>query len=250
MLQLSPPPAAVQDKAVFDYLYQLQEFLAVVLDGINVASEQINEPDKRSTAGGQVQTETKKALEQQFQTLRALIVKTADTVEEKMDRLRTELAGQYMALSDFGSYVERLNAVIEADPTALTQYYRYFSQLQANIDAVDADYTAYRTATEAYIRTGIVDRDGQTPIYGVAVGQDLETSVDAQTGDTVIEKAHFRAIYAANQLSFWEDGDKVAYIQDKKLNIPTVNAERELLVGRWDMTDDASGGLTVKWIGG
>lgn len=246
---MPPAPAgtaAEQMAAQYTYLFQMAQQL-------NLALAQLDETSSvRQTAEtAQVAAKTNaEAISAGYERLRALIVKTADTVEEKMDRLRTELAGQYMALSDFGSYVERLNAVIEADPTALTQYYRYFSQLQANIDAVDADYTAYRTATEAYIRTGIVDRDGQTPIYGVAVGQDLETSVDAQTGDTVIEKAHFRAIYAANQLSFWEDGDKVAYIQDKKLNIPTVNAERELLVGRWDMTDDASGGLTVKWIGG
>lgn len=237
-----------QIAAQYAYLFQMAQQLNLALEQWDGAAQESRDASSASSAG--TRPESAEAVAAGYERLRALIVKTADTVEQKMERLRTELAGQYMALSDFGTYVERLNAVIEADPSALTQYYRYFSQLQSAVDAVDARFTAYRTATEGYIKTGIVDRDGAVPIYGVAVGQDLETSVDEDTGDTVIEKSHFRAVFTARQLAFWEDGVEVAHVSDHRLYINHVAALSSLTVGQWRLTGEASDGLVVKWIGG
>ena len=61
-----------------------------------------------------------------------MIVKTADTVQRRMDQLSTKLTGEYVAASEFGTYVERLNAYLEANPEALTQYYSFFADLQAS----------------------------------------------------------------------------------------------------------------------
>ena len=125
----------------------------------------------------------------------------------------------------------------------------YANNNRPDVDAVSGDFTDWRNAVQATIRTGIVDyRDG-VPVYGLAVGQQLETSVDTATGDTVIEKRHFRAIYAANRLSFWEDGVEVAYVSDHQLYIWDVVALSSLAVGRWSVTD-GSAGLTFQWIGG
>lgn len=235
-----------QVAAQYAYLFQMAQQLNLALEQWEGAVSDGKTARKASAASDA----NAAAIASGYERLRALIVKTADTVEQKMERLKTELAGQYMALSDFGTYVERLSAVIEADPTALTQYYRYFSQLQAAVDAVDTSFTAYRTATEGYIKTGIVDRDGQTPVYGVAVGQNLETSVDEQTGETVIEKAHFRAVFTARRLAFWEDGVEVAHVSDHRLYINNVTALSSLTVGQWQCTGTAGEGLVVKWIGG
>lgn len=38
--------------------------------------------------------------------------------------------------SDFGSYVAKLSAQLEAAPEAVTQYYSFFSDLQANVEKV------------------------------------------------------------------------------------------------------------------
>lgn len=240
------PPAPAGDlgeqiRGQYAYLFQLAQQLNLALD----QTEQTAVRQAEKAAGSAVE----KAETEGYERLKSLIIKTADTVTASMDKLRTELAGEYMAVSDFGTYVERLNAVLEADPTALTQYYRYFSELRADVDAVSADFTAWRTATEGTIRTGIVDyRDG-VPVYGLAVGQKLETSVDASTGETVIEKKNFRAIYAANRLSFWEDGVEVAYVSNNQLYITNVVALSTLTVGEWSVSG-SGGGLAFRWIGG
>ena len=249
-LMMPPEPAGtIQQQLMgqYTYLFQMAQQLNLALeqwDGTAEAGQAAQQTARAAAADAG-------AAASGYDRLRSLIVKTADAVERQMDALRTELAGEYMAISDFGTYVEKLNAVIEADPTALTQYYRYFSRLQAAVDAVDADFTAYRAATEGYIKTGIVDYDGAVPIYGVAVGQDLETSVDANTGETVIEKKHFRAIFTARRLGFWEDGVEVAHVSDHRLYITRVEALEALTVGEWRIgAAPAADGLTVKWIGG
>ena len=61
--------------------------------------------------------------------------------------------------SEFGTYVERLNAYLEANPEALTQYYSFFADLQASTETVSAAFEQYRVETEGYIRTGIVCYD-------------------------------------------------------------------------------------------
>ena len=38
-----------------------------------------------------------------------LIVQNASYIRREMDKLRTELAGSYVAVSDFGQYLQELN---------------------------------------------------------------------------------------------------------------------------------------------
>ncbi len=241
-LMMPPAPAgdlAEQVRGQYAYLFQLAQQLNLALEGTEQAAAAARKSERKETAA---------EMAEGYERLKSLIVKTADTVSARMDKLRTELSGEYMAISDFGTYVERLNAILEADPTALTQYYQYFSELRADVDAVSADFTAWRTATEGTIRTGIVDYKDGVPVYGLAVGQKLETSVDTATGDTVIEKKNFRAIYAANRLSFWEDGVEVAYVSNNQLYITNVVALATLTVGRWSVS--GTNGLAFQWIGG
>jgi len=242
---MPPAPAGElqeQVRAQYAYLFQLAQQLNLALDRVDVSVPAAQQARQSAASVGAELTES-------YDRLKSLIVKTAAVVRQEMETLRAELAGEYMALSDFGSYVERLNAVIEADPSALTQYYDYFSELRADVEAVSAGFTAWRTAVEGSIRTGIVDYDGATPVYGMAVGQNLVTSVDSDSGDTIIEKKNFRAVYAANRLSFWQDGVEVAYVSNNQLYITDVVALQNLSVGPWRVSAGADG-LAVKWIGG
>ena len=67
-------------------------------------------------------------------------------------------------------------------------------------------------------------------------------------GYQVVEQKGFRAIYAADELSFWQDDVKVAYMSNNRLCITDVAALSRLAVGRWELTDGAFG-LTLRWRG-
>ena len=136
---------------------------------------------------------------------------------------------------------------LEAAPEAVTQYYSFFSDLQANVEKVDAAFAHYKLDTEGYIRTGIVYYDGAAPVYGVAVGQDLTCrEVD---GEKVVEQNNFRAVFTATRLSFWQDATEVAYVSNNRLYITNITVLGGIDVGQWSM-EAAEGGLAFRWIGG
>ena len=175
-----------------------------------------------------------------------MIVKTAKQVTRNMEQLEVRLGEEYVAASQFGTYVQRLSAYLEANPEALTQYYGFCSDLAANVAAVDAAFSSYRLDTEGYIRTGIVYYDGPSPVYGVAVGQNLTTTqVD---GRQVVEQNNFRAVFTAQKLSFWQDSTEIAYVSNNRLYITNITVLDSITVGPWRM--DSGSGLAFKWIGG
>lgn len=165
---------------------------------------------------------------------------------DSINALGFKMSEKYVAISDFGAYIQKINAEIAANPEAITQYYSFFSVLKANLDKISADFETYKVGTEGYIRTGIVYYEDTLPVYGVAVGQNLTvTEVD---GETVIDQTNFRATYTAQKLSFWQDAVEVAYVSNNRLYIKNITVLQAVTVGKWEI--DGSDGLAIKWIGG
>ena len=239
------PTGSTEEKLAqqYTYLFQMAQQLNLALDQMPSGTVQTTSASTGASAG---KLSVDPTLEQQYQTLKSLIIKTADTVTQRMDEITATLTGEYVAQSDFGSYVEQLGAYIEAHPDALTQYYSFTSLLQANTDRVEAAFAAYQVDTQGYIRTGIVSYDGAVPIYGVAVGQNLTaTEVD---GETVVDPRDFRATFTARRLSFWQDSTEVAYVSDNQLYITSITVLDCLTIGSWRLSQ--TDGLAFQWIGG
>lgn len=237
---MPPLPAGSPGEA----LLRQYTYLTEMARQLNLAEAQVREaiPAAAEKAPGLAK---RADLAAQYQNLKALIIKSADTVRAEMERLEAELTGSYLAKSDFGSYVEQLSLYLEANPEAVTQYYKFAADLRADLEQVDTDFAAWRTETGGYIRTGIVAWDGDAPIYGVAVGQDL--TVHEVDGETVVDQRQFRSTFTANRLSFWQDETEVAYISDNRLYIRSAEVLDGLTLGPWRLT--TSGGLAIQWNG-
>ena len=239
------PQGSVQQQltAQYAYLFQMAQQLNLALDGLAGGGAT---PAAGSAGSGSAVSGTTPEMEQQYRTLKSLILRTARQIRSEMDKVRLELQGEYVAVSDFGTYLEQLNSTIEADAAAITQYYKFFSDLQGNVEKVSAAFERYRVDTEGYIRTGIVYYDGAVPVYGVAVGQDLiAVEVD---GEQVVQQKNFRATYTAGKLSFWQDAVEVAYVSNNRLYISNITVLQAVTLGRWEIS--GSDGLSFKWIGG
>ena len=225
----------------YAYLFQMAQLLNVALGELESGSA-VNTSAAVPGTKGSDPTSARR----QYDTLKSLIIKTADRVEKTAEQLTAQMAEHYVAQSDFGAYVADLNAYLEANPEALTQYYRFASDLAGNVSAVDAAFSRYKVDTEGYIRTGIVYYDGAVPVYGVAVGQNLTTQeVD---GQTVVAPNNFRATFTATKLSFWQDSTEVAYVSNNRLYITNIMVLSRLIVGDWLLTE--SNGLAFRYIGG
>ena len=244
------PNGSVQQQLTqqYSYLFQMAQQLNMALaalEGGTVSASGGSGPQRKGDAAA-ASGAASPSDNEQFQNLKAMIIKTAQQVTRSMEQLEVRLSEEYVAASQFGTYVQRLSAYLEANPEALTQYYSFCSDLAANVAAVEAAFSSYRLDTEGYIRTGIVYYDGPTPVYGVAVGQNLTTSeID---GRQVVEQNNFRAVFTAQKLSFWQDSTEIAYVSNNRLYITSITVLDSISIGSWRM--DSGSGLTFKWIGG
>ena len=231
----------------YAYLFQMAQQLNLALEQLEQAESGTVRAAGAASGGGAAGGTKLAAADRQYQKLRSMIVKTADQVRHTREELTARLQEEYVAVSDFGSYVASLSAYLEANPEAVTQYYSFFSDLKADVEAVDAAFRHYKVGTEGYIRTGIVSYDGAVPVYGVAVGQDLVCrEVD---GEQVVEQNNFRAVFTATRLSFWQDATEVAYVSNNRLYITNITVLGGIAIGDWSV-EAAESGLAFRWIGG
>ena len=247
-LPMPPAPvgsAAQQLQAQYSYLFQMAQQLNLALERLEGGGA-VRVAAVPTGAAGAAEAPSAAEQKQQYDNLKSLIVRTARQIRSEMDQVRLELAGEYVAQSDFGTYLQKLNSSIAAQPDAMTQYYSFVSDLQADMEAVSAAFSGYRVESEGYIRTGIVSYDGAVPVFGVAVGQDLV--VQEVDGQPVVEQKNFRAVFTANKLSFWQDAVEVAYVSNNRLYISNITVLQGVTLGRWEISD--RGGLAFQWIGG
>ena len=236
------PNGSVQQQLTqqYAYLFQMAQQLNMALDALAGGTTSTAGGGSAQWKSGGLPSAVENAAaenREQFQNLRAMIVKTAKQVTHSMEQLEVRLSEEYVAASQFGTYVQRLSAYLEANPEALTQYYSFCSDLAANVAAVDAAFSTYKLDTEGYIRTGIVYYDGPAPVYGVAVGQNLTTTEN-----------NFRAVFTAQRLSFWQDSTEISYVSNNRLYITNITVLDSISIGHWRM--DSGNGLAFKWIGG
>ena len=167
--------------------------------------------------------------ENTFNSIKALIIKSADIVQAYEETMTADFDGRYVAESDYGTFVEETNRSISEDSKRVDEVY-------TNVQTIADDV---RT-TNAYIRRGLLDyaEDGSA-IYGLEVGE---------TND----KGKFLkcARFTADRLSFFDENDyEVAYIGAGCLYVrgKTVFLG-EIQLGYYKT--DTSDGLAFTWIGG
>lgn len=242
-MTMPPAPTGTLSQQVqkqYAYLFQLAQML-------NRAAEQAAQQPQTQM----VQKTMRAAQAQTAAELKSLIVKSADAVRKEMDRLETELKGSYVAVSDFGTYLERISQEIEADPTGLSRYFKFASDIQADVEQVGADFSAYKTDVQGYIRQGIVDYDGTVPILGIAIGQNLQTArtgVETEQGVfDEIDKRSNMSVWTTEKLSFYIGGQEAAYFSNGKLTVAQIATDRIAGAGKWDVS--FTNGVKFKWIG-
>lgn len=237
-------PLEQQVRQQYAYLFQLAQTL-------NRAMEQAEgqlPAQGAQTAGKQEAQERRR----QAAELKSLLVKTADAVHRELDLLQATLTGNYVAQSDFGTYLEKTSQEIEADPTKLERYFRFAARIRAEAEQVGADFAAYKTDVEGYIRQGIVGYDGTTPIIGIAIGQDIrttQTGVETERGVfDEIDKSSNMSVWTTEKLSFYIGGQEAAYFSNGKLTVAQIATDRITGSGKWDVS--FTSGVKYKWIGG
>jgi hypothetical protein len=214
------------------YLYQLADQLKFALNSIETGGasslQPTNKSDQKKATGEDAQAT--------FNSIKALIIKSADIVDEYYEEINQRFSGEYVAQSDFGTYTEHTNQSITTNSTSIESLYTSLQEIITDIDNLEHNLIE----VNAHIKSGLLyTNESGVPIYGLEVGQ--RNIIDG------VEVFNKYARFTSNRLSFYDQNDtEVAYISDYKLYITHAQITGTLTLGRYAI--DTSNGLAFKWV--
>lgn len=217
------------------YLYQLVEQLNWALNTVQDGAVQtVVQPMTAPTASGTAAAEQE--AQDTFNSIKSLIIKSADIVNAYYETMRLRMDGEYVAESDFGVYRRTTAAELSATIDSVNQLY---TDLQSVEETAEGAYDSVRAVT-ANIKTGLLyTNESGVPVYGLEVGQ--------RNVENGVESFRKYARFTANRLSFYDQNDtEVAYISDYKLFITQAQITGSITLGRY--VADMSDGLAFKWV--
>lgn len=219
---------------VKSYLYQLVEQLNWALKNIETGSSVLDEKGYPVSASA----EQKEDPVSSFNSIKALIIKSADIVNAYYEEVNRRLEGVYVAESDFGIYTEQTASDIKANSTAIEQFYTNLQEVITDVEFLE--HTVIEV--NAHIHSGLLyyDDDG-VPVYGLEIGQ--RTEIDGE------EAFNKYARFTSDKLSFYDNNDnEVAYISDKKLYITHVEVTGSFRIGGFVDTVLTDNSVVTKYI--
>ena len=225
---------AEQMAQVKSYLFQLAEQLQWALNNIEASSGNVVVSTPKTSAAAADTEVDRKAT---FNSIKSLIIKSAEIVDAYYESISKRLEGSYVAVSDFGTYKETTSQEILANSTGITSLYENIQSIITDISELEHSLIE----VNAYIHSGLLytDDDG-IPIYGLEVGQRNE--VDG------VEVFNQYARFTADRLSFYDqNGLEVAYISDYKLYITNAEITGVLTLGAFQI--NTTKGFRLKYVG-
>ena len=223
---------------VKSYLYQLAQQLQWAIGYIGTSNGTDTSATKASNSS-QVGLPSGVVAQSTFNAIKPLIINSAEIVNAYYEAINQKLEGEYVAVSDFGTYSEKTAQEIEANSTGIESLYSNVQQIITDIETLEYNLIE----VDAHIRTGLLYYDdGGVPIYGVEVGQ--KNTIDG------VEVFRKYARFTSDRLSFYDQNDvEVAYISDRKLYISDVEVLASFKIGGLKEFVLSNGDTVEKWVG-
>lgn len=219
-----------------EQLEQVKNYLHQLVEQLNQTAAGAGSVVMAAPVTGRQTTREK---EQDFQRIKALIIKSAQVVEVLSQAVEKRLEGQYLAVSEFGTFSQQTAQQLSANAEQLQLVYENLQQLTPEVEGLEDRMIG----VTAHIKTGLLEygEDG-VPLYGLEIGQ--RSQVDGQ------EVFHKYARFTAGMLAFYDrSGTQVAYISDRKLYITHAQITGSFLVGSFLDTVQPDGSVVTKWAG-
>lgn len=119
------------------YLYQLAEQLNWGLSAIETGTISIKtSTNKNATSGASESSGGGKNPQAIFNDIKSLIIKSADIVNAYYKQINAKLKGEYLAISDFGTYKEENELAFEASANRIDTVFQNTQTIQSDLLAV------------------------------------------------------------------------------------------------------------------
>ena len=232
----------ITGKTEAEQMVQVRSYLHQLVEQLNWALNTAEAYQSGNTSAAVVynkgKDETPQDAEDTFNSIKALIIKSADIVKAYEETILTNFNGKYFADSDFGTYLEETSREIEENSKGVTETYERVETIDSRVEGVEDEV---RT-TNAYIQRGLLS-NGE---YGIEIGETSEDGIFRQYARFTSEKLSFHDV----------NGKEVAYIgagdrdkNDTQCLYVTGKAvfQGEILFRGYKM--DTSDGLAFTWVG-
>lgn len=219
---------------------QMQSYMHQLVEQLNWALATVDNAIAGNTANVAMTSQKAQNSEENavdtFNSIKALIIKSADIVKAYEDVMREDFNGEYVAVSDFGTYKEETNYSIEKNSHGVEELY-------SSVETIEGDVAEVKTLN-GYIKRGPLgkypsgDLEGQEA-FGIAVGE------------TTDEGYKNYAWFTTKRLSFFDKYfNEVAYIGSDPSRLYINDAIFLGTVQFGGYKADTSDGLAFTWIGG
>jgi hypothetical protein len=208
-INLRPPSQGIGSteeklRSLYSYLFQMTDELNHALNNMREGGGEAayRAISSASTGGGAKGSQAANA----YQQLKALIIKTATEVTATTTRIVNEMASEYIASSEYGSYYEYLKKVTEetADGSLMT-----WESEQGVIHGEDE----YRAKSDVFIKVGIVKyHDDGTVDAGIIIGRRLHAVTETLSDGTEqihVEGDDIYTLIGPDGISLWMNGAKL-----------------------------------------
>lgn len=174
-----------------------------------------------------------------------------------LKEINMELSNAFGVGSEYGSYAEAISNKMSLSAEGVVQKYELVSKLEA-ADAKAAGFDDWMTITKEHITSGRLYKETvkdpvtgvETEIdrFGVAIGTSIATSIINGEIQQNTTKTDLLATFVSDSLIFWQGGQKIAYLSNKKLYILSAEFLGSYIIGKfqWVYTDDL--GLVLKFL--
>ena len=243
---------SIAGKTSGEQLESMRRYLCTLTDQLNLADWSagavLQEVSRAIDADSLPDAERKTQLGN-FGQLKALIIKTADYAAANSESFKTQLSGNYVAVSDFGKYWQKATMTVDGNEFGIRQLYDYAAGINND----------FAVNSQQYVKTGLLYYNGAVPVYGVGVGN-IETTV-TKDGETVVDQTKNELVtMTPGKVTFWQGGDEIAYLSAKKLHFPsgtleatdaklsgTLTAASGSVIGPWTVAEDSIYRTNKKW---
>lgn len=232
----------IQGKTEAEQMAQMKSYLYQLVEQLNWALNTVESVQAGNASAPVVYQQGEPATaadaESTFNSIKALIIKSADIVKAYEETIFTDFNGKYFAESDFGTYLEETNKKVDDNSKYTKETYSRVETIDSRVKGVENEVKT----TNAYIQRGLLN-NGE---YGIEIG---ETSEDGAF--------HHYARFTSEKLSFHNvNGDEVAYIGSGDVDKDDTNClyvtGRAVFQGAVHFRGykmDTSDGLAFTWIG-
>lgn len=218
------------------YIYRNNEQLNATLANLSVDKMWEQTASALSASNGDI-VEVNKDLMSRYATIRDLVIKTADVVIQSDEKFTSQMNGNYVAISDFGKYLRDTTLDISGSSVGIEYLYNYASQLETDLDN-------YKVNQTSYIKQGLLDESGASPIYGVEVG--LLSDSFEYNGKVIDTRSNLKTRITPTEMSWWAENKKLFYLDKDLVYFPYAKITGgSINIGNGTFTVDSFGNINA-----